>query len=197
MTKDELWMAWNEFKKLLELNKIPYSLSPMTARVISKNEKVTPDNFRISLWWKDFFDLKYFNNSIFLTNDETNEKDLSPFFKYQNKRIYIDLIVGTTKEKCKNLYSFKTHNRLLFWGKNKINLATKMFGSKSKIFGLKELINTIKEDIFLRLIVLSSCHDDFRFFSDLNWKTVELVKINDEYFPVFSQFLKTEEKIND
>ncbi|UUD35507.1 hypothetical protein NPA07_01375 [Mycoplasmopsis caviae] len=190
MTKEELWETWDELKKILIENKIPYSLSPLTARTIAKNEKINCENFRISIWFKDFFILKYLNNLSFLTNEETNEKDLSPFFKFKNRRIYFDLIVGTTKEKCNKLYNFKFHNRLLFWGKNNTNLSAKIFAKRSKILTLDELINYLNEERFLRIIVLGSNHEDFRFFSDLNWKTVEYVKINDYNFPIFKQFLK-------
>ncbi|QSF13539.1 hypothetical protein [Mycoplasma sp. Mirounga ES2805-ORL] len=185
--EQNLIMCWKELKSILDKNKIKYSLSPSTTRLIINKRELTLGNFSISIFWKDFDYLhsKYEDKFV---NDSEKIDYFRPYFNFEGQRIYFELIIGTSIEKLNKMNKPKNLKSITYWGNNKKSLLLKVFHPKKRITS-RLLINILNEDRYTRFIVLSDSIDRFYIFRNSNWYNSEKIEVENETFNVLGFFI--------
>lgn len=182
------------FKSLLNFlseQNINYSISKYTIDAIKKTESsFNKNDIRITLYYKDFLLLSTKYPNYFVSLENNIEKDLSPYFTVMNEKIFIDLIIPTDDKKILNLSKQKIYKWLLYFGKNKRNFFLWLINLRKKRVKMIDLITLFESNRYTKMLVTFSSVNNFKKYDNLDFNNMKKVQINNEYFPVFKEFVE-------
>ncbi|WP_027120854.1 hypothetical protein [Mycoplasmopsis lipofaciens] len=187
MDEYRLLETWNTLKNIIKNEKIFYSISKETLKQIKTNKKLNFQNFQLVIYWKDFILLKQKYKHMFYDSILEKDRSLAPFFKINNNKIFLNLIVDTTKENIEKLYILKNYKKLIYFGDSKRPLWIKMFTNK-KNFSLLNIINLLHENRYLKYIVLNSNLNKFAIYDNLNINDIKKIKYDNYFFDYLKEF---------
>ncbi|WP_029512920.1 hypothetical protein [Mycoplasmopsis iners] len=179
----------NELKNLLESNNINFCLSPQSYFDLQKAKSINFHNIRITLYWKDYINIKAKFPEQFKDNESADHFSLSPFFIAKNGIIPIDLIIETNEIKFHELYSKKHRKHLVY-----SYLNHKPFFKLFNLIGAKRIkqtdfINLVFEQRYNGYLITNNSFEGFFFFKNLNYINLSAFEKDGVHFKFFSEYL--------
>ncbi|MCR8966503.1 hypothetical protein [Mycoplasma zalophidermidis] len=173
---------------ILNEEHIKWSLSP--AAYQASKQGTNPENFfSICVYWNDFLELSSRKPELFkFANYKSKNKSLLPYFEFENIKISIHIIIGTSSEKIIKKIDKRTYQRLLYWGDNTKSLLLRLKARKSLWISQLDLVNIFYHDRPTEWLITSSNIYKFCLFKDLNWNEMSYISVFDEKIPYFTSF---------
>ncbi|WP_406615399.1 hypothetical protein ACJA25_03470 [Mycoplasmopsis hyopharyngis] len=181
--------AWNELLAILEENKINYSLSKYSLSFLKQTNIAFENNFQICLWWKDYLFLKKKFPALFIDNSIDKYQNSIPIFKFNNAKIIIQIIVGTSEEKISKLKLAKLFSNDLKVLENKKILKWK-FNSFIKKHNINEIVANFNQEEYNFFISIGETINHCYLSKNLLWGDVSEIEYNGMRFKVFNDYLK-------
>lgn len=175
-------------------NKIKWSISKQFYKKIKQNIE-NWEYFSVCLYWHDFINLLSMKPLFFKANSD-KQKNLLPYFIYNQIKINIHLIIPTSIKNAINSVKNKEKYRILYWGDNKKSFWVKLNGFKTAPISPMELVNVFYYERYTEFIITDSNIQKFEIYNNLNWNNILPISISGLKLPYFKEFNSPSSKIN-
>ncbi|VEU78131.1 hypothetical protein [Mycoplasmopsis columbinasalis] len=192
--KKLLLFAHQELHQICQKNECFLTLSPDSFLQLQKNPNLPLEKIRYSLYWADYFFLASNHQNQFMAQDKTAEStSLVHLFKYENQKIYLDLIFPTTPQQYHDLMLRKNRKRMELAYSHSKTLSQKIKFFRTKPMDMNDFVKIILNTRYEGFLIQGENFNNYRFYEDLNPNFVNTIKQYDlvyNYFKIFEKDIK-------